>query len=203
MTPSSRSPSTICDGTLARQAAAHLHLDSRVEPAVGGDVRQEVERGRLVGADREAAGRVVAQLRERVVHLRAQVVEPAGVVEHHAAGIGQNAAPCRSGRSGARPAPPRAAGSASDTAGCVRNSFSAAREKLRSVATARNTCREYHSIRPPLPAAARCKVQGCKGCKVQRASAHCSRATSRPRQARRLSYCPRPTARCLCISSAL
>ena len=73
----------------ARQAAPHLHVHSRVEPAVGGDVRQEVERRRLVGADREAAGRVVAQLRERVVHLRPQVVEPARVVEHEAAGVGE------------------------------------------------------------------------------------------------------------------
>src|SRR5262252_5363060 len=36
--------------------------------------------------------------------------------------------------------------SASETAGCVRNSFSAAREKLRSATTVENTCREYNSI---------------------------------------------------------
>jgi hypothetical protein len=77
-------------GDAAREAAADLDLDARVGAAVGADVPQQIEGGGLVGADDEAAGRVVAQLGEGVVELAPEVLEAARVGGDDLAGVGEH-----------------------------------------------------------------------------------------------------------------
>ena len=80
MTPSSRSPSISCAGILLDKRPAHLHLHLRILPPVALDVLQQIERGGLVGADHEPAGRVVAQLGQRVFQIALQVLEAPRVI---------------------------------------------------------------------------------------------------------------------------
>ena len=103
------------------------------------DVIQQVQRGRFVGADGQPPGRFVAQLGQGVFQIALQVLKAPGVLQNDLAGIGQQqilrrpvdqplAEFCLSSRWIDK-----------EIAGCVRSSFSAAREKLFSVATVRNT----------------------------------------------------------------
>ena len=55
---------------LARQAPPDLHLDLRIPPPIALDVIQQVQRRRLVRANRQPPRRLVAQLGQRVFELR-------------------------------------------------------------------------------------------------------------------------------------
>ncbi len=50
---------------------------------------QQIERGRFIGADDQPAGRVIAQLGERVIEFQLQVLEAPSVFEHRAPGVGE------------------------------------------------------------------------------------------------------------------
>ncbi len=76
-------------GDLAREAAANLNFDFRVLGAVELDVAEEVEGSRLVGADREAAGGVIAEFSEGVEHFAFEVFKAAGKFEDDLAGVGE------------------------------------------------------------------------------------------------------------------
>ena len=76
-------------GNLARKTAADLNLDLRVSAPVVLDVIQKIERGRLVCADRKAAGRVIAQFSESVLEIELEVLKAPGVIEDDLAGVGQ------------------------------------------------------------------------------------------------------------------
>ena len=51
---------------------------------------QQVQRGRFVGADDEAAGRFVAQLGQGIFELVAQAFKALREIEHGAAGVGED-----------------------------------------------------------------------------------------------------------------
>jgi hypothetical protein len=51
---------------------------------------QQVKRAGFIGADRECAGRTVAQLGQGILHLLTQGFEAASEFEHAASGIGQH-----------------------------------------------------------------------------------------------------------------
>ena len=105
---------------LARKAAPHLHLDLGIELPVALDMAQQVKRGGFVRADGQPAGRIIAQLGQRVLHLLAQVLEAPRVLQHRLAGVGEHQVLARTGRSASRPAPaPAAAAPARRPAACA------------------------------------------------------------------------------------
>ena len=99
----------------------------------------------FVGADEHAAAPQVAQLAHRRLGLLGQPHQPLRVVLQHAAGLGERAV--FDERSNSRsPSSSSSRRTAWLTAGWVRCTLAAAREKLRSAATARNTCNSASSM---------------------------------------------------------
>lgn len=73
----------------ARKTAADLNLDLGVLGTILLDVAEEVEGSGFVGADGEAAGGVIAEFSEGVVHVAFEVFEAAGEFEDDLAGVGE------------------------------------------------------------------------------------------------------------------
>jgi hypothetical protein len=80
-------------GNLARQTAAHLDLDAGISLSIALDMAQQIQGRRLVRADDQPAGRVVAQFRQGVLHLALQVLETPRIFQDQAPGIGQKQLP--------------------------------------------------------------------------------------------------------------
>ena len=129
------------DGNLPRGHAADVGGDVGVALAEPRDERQQRVDGGLVGADEHAAAAQIAQLAHRRLGLLRQAHEPLAVVLQHLARL---RSACRVFDERSNSCSPRSASSRRTawlTAGWVRCTLAAAREKLRSWATARKIVR--------------------------------------------------------------
>ena len=146
--PSSRSPSINSAGILLDRLRRIWTLIFGNLAPIALDVIQQIKRGRLVRPDGQPAGGFVAQLGharfpDRLADSRSAGRSPARSCRRRSA-----AGPWPSGRSASLPALDlKPSESTREIAGWVRSSFSAAREKLVSVATVRKTRRGCSSIK--------------------------------------------------------